>query len=123
MVDRGEEEQDPEVVSRGFCSENDTHFQVDLETVFTENGQEYRVGSPRWAELAGTDKKYSQKEGMAEIRRLLREHSGEWSSSPPRPGDWFTTCEEQDIRTGQTTSYGFHFEGLTPEQWADIQKK
>jgi hypothetical protein len=123
VVDPGGEEQDPEVVSRGFCSENDFSYPVSLDTVFTENGQVISVGSPRWAELAGADKKYSQKEGMAEIRRLLRENSGEWSSSPPRPGDGFTTHEEQDIRTGQTTSYGFHFEGLTPEQWADIQKK
>jgi hypothetical protein len=124
VVDPGGEEQNPpEVVSRGFCSENDTNFQVDIETVFTENGQEYRVGSPRWGELAGTNKKYSRKEGMDEIRRLLRENSGEWGSGHPRPGDAFYTHGEQDIHTGRTTSYGFHFEGLTPEQWASLRKK
>jgi hypothetical protein len=122
-VDPGDEEQEPEVISRGFCSENDMNYPVSLDTVFTENVQVISVGSPRWSELAGTDKKYSQKEGMAEIRRLLREHGGEWGSGHPRPGDTFYTHGEQDIHTGRTTSYGFHFEGLTPEQWASLRKK
>lgn len=81
------------------------------------------AGHPAWAQAVETDTICEDREEALEFIKEFMRHGGEWSSSHPQNGDWFSTYAEEDYRTGESSSYALHIEGLTPEEWASLASK